>query len=492
MKILGKYPLFLLLLPIFILLHIEKDYSELLDYSAVHKEILIICLAPLVIYGLSWLMFRSAGKANLFAFIAVFFFYFLGDVKDALMHTLPHSFLQSYTFLLPLAIVILVIAGLLIRKSNRSFQRLFRFIHLALILFIVLDAAVVLWPSGVQEKEALNLKANFKPCKDCPTPDIYYIILDEYTSTPFLKKEFNFDNSSIEEFLTNKGFQVIHNSNSNYNLTAFSMGSTFSLNYLYSIDTAQSYFLRNYLTGIRIMYESPLFSMLQRQGYKVYNHSIFHVADHPSTIPSKDLWRTTMLYQQYNILKKMDNEIGWQFPPWLHIKLGEPSTSLADRGMHDSIALSKLFAAVHEKTSQPKFVYTHLLIPHDHYALDSAGNRIPPKNNNSLAATKASYLLQLVNANKAMRKMVDSIQLSNPTPPIIIIQGDHGFRSGDYLYKNDEFDNFNAVFFPGQLKIPVPDSLTNVNTFRYVFNHLFRTDYPMLENKKIFLKYKPL
>jgi phosphoglycerol transferase MdoB-like AlkP superfamily enzyme len=216
------------------------------------------------------------------------------------------------------------------------------------------------------------------------------------------------------------------------------------------------------------------------------------VADHPSTIPSKDLWRTTMLYQQYNILKKMDNEIGWQFPHWLHIRIGNTANGLAERGMHDSVALNKLFAAVHEKTGKPKFVYTHLLIPHDHYALDSAGHRIPPKNNNTLAATKASYLLQLVNANKAIRKMVDSIQSANPTPPIIIIQGDHGFRSGDYRYRHDEFDNFNAVYFPEKWMMPAPDSLTSVNTFRYVFNHLFRTSYPMLENRKIFLKYKPL
>lgn len=490
MKILDRYPLFLFLLPAFILLHIEKDYSELLNYPATVKEILIICIVPFIIYGFAWILYRSAPKANLFAFISIFLFYFLGDIKDALTKAFPHTLVQRYYFLLPAALIIIIVCAWLIKKSNRNYYRLFRFIHLALILFILADAVSMFGSSGKKEKSQTETLASFVPCKDCPKPDIYYIILDEYTSSAYLQSEFGFDNSSIDSFLTNRGFQLIPRSKSNYNLTAFSMSSIFSLNYLTTIDTSQAYFLKRYLPGIKIMYESPLFGLMEKQGYKVYNQSIFHIAGHPSSIPLDDTWRTKMLYQQYNILKKMDNEIGWQFPSWMKIRFSKDRSNA--REMHDYIAVQQLFSAVDEKSSQPKFVYTHLRIPHDFIALDSAGNRIPPKGFKSFGDMKKSYLQQVVNANKVIRKMVDTIQQRSSTPPVIIIQGDHGFRSDYRRPRDDEFYNFNAFYFPDKNMPPLPDSLTSVNTFRVVFNRLFKANYPMLEDKHFFLKYKPL
>lgn len=490
MKILDRYPLFLFLLPAFILLHIEKDYGELLNYPATIKEILIICIVPFVLSGFAWLLYRSAPKANLFAFISIFLFYFLGDIKDALMKAFPHTFIQRYYFLIPAALLFIIVCGWVIKKTNKNYYRLFRFIHLALFLFILVDAVGMITSSGKKEKSQSETLAGFVPCKDCPTPDIYYVILDEYTSSAYLQSGFGFDNSAIDSFLTSRGFQLIPHSKSNYNLTAFSMSSIFSLNYLTTIDTSDAYFLKKYLPGIKIMYESPLFSLMEKQGYRVYNQSIFHVAGHPSSIPLDDTWRTKMLYQQYNILKKMDNEIGWQFPSWMKIRIGRDKANARDQ--HDYLAEQQLYAALREKSSQPKFVYTHFRIPHDFPFLDSAGNRIPPLGFKSLDAMKKSYLQQVVNANKTIRRIVDSIQQSSRTPPIIIIQGDHGFRSDDYSFKNEEFHNFNAFYFPDKSLPPLPDSLTSVNTFRIVFNRLFKANYPMLGNKHFFLKYKPL
>ncbi|TXJ29358.1 MAG: hypothetical protein E6Q24_02905 [Chitinophagaceae bacterium] len=174
----------------------------------------------------------------------------------------------------------------------------------------------------------------------------------------------------------------------------------------------------------------------------------------------------------------------------MKIRIGRDKANARDQ--HDYLAEQQLYAALREKSSQPKFVYTHFRIPHDFPFLDSAGNRIPPAGFKSLGDMKKSYLQQVVNANKTIRRIVDSIQQLSSTPPVIIIQGDHGFRSNDYSFKNEEFHNFNAFYFPDKSLPPLPDSLTSVNTFRIVFNRLFKANYPMLGDKHFFLKYKPL
>ena len=70
-------------------------------------------------------------------------------------------------------------------------------------------------------------------------PDVYYIILDAYTSSNSLNKFLNYDNYEFVSYLTDKGFTVNHNSYSNYPSSLPSITSTFNMMYLNSLTDGQ-------------------------------------------------------------------------------------------------------------------------------------------------------------------------------------------------------------------------------------------------------------
>ena len=488
-KLIKSYPLFLVLLPCFILLHIENGYHHLIDYHFVVKEIVLLFAVPFIVYGIVFLLVRSSPKANAISFCILLVFFFLGELKDMLRIHWPSGPFQKYTVLVPVTLIVLCMLCWFLSRTRHDLRRIVLFFNLIFILFIIIEAATLeqkRTPAAYPPPAALS----FNPCSDCATPDIYYIIFDGYASSDMLRHDFGFANDSIENFLHESGFRVIPHSRSNYNLTPFSIASIFDLYYLPRTDTSIDYYLKNYLPATQAVYTSALPSLLEKQGYSFINHSIFNFAGHPSTIKPFDIWKVSKLYQQHNILKKMDNEIGWQYPSWLHVKIGpSPLGYISTRDAHDSAALKQLFTTIGEKRTKPAFVYTHIFIPHSPYSFDSTGHKIIPSFEMTVPQDKAAYVQQLQYANSLMMQIVASIQKKSK-PSVIIIQGDHGYRFFDNEKKEAEFHNFNAMFFPSNDYHLLNDSLTSVNTFRVVLNSLFRQQYPMLDDRFLFLKYK--
>src|SRR5215468_7981709 len=53
-----------------------------------------------------------------------------------------------------------------------------------------------------------KLSKQYQPCDTCSKPDIYFIVFDAYSSSRCLKRNFGFDNSSLDSFLESNGFFV--------------------------------------------------------------------------------------------------------------------------------------------------------------------------------------------------------------------------------------------------------------------------------------------
>ena len=486
-KIIGKYPFFLFLMPLFIVLHVHQKYNDLIDYPFVYKDVVILFVVPVIVY-IAWrIITRNTQKAALNSFITLFFFYFLGELKNILKDRMPESFVQSYTFLLPAGAMIMVIAWIMVLRSRKDLAKLIGYINVSWLLFICIDLVTFARP-GKGSPLRPSSATEFTPCTDCDRPDIYYLIFDSYTSSEALRTEFDFNNDRIESYLRENGFTIPSKSSSNYNLTPFSIASTLHMNYL-SVDTSIDYYLFNYLPGVRKVYDSPLFGMLEKQGYEVLNHSIFHVSGHPSSVPTYDEWNTRRIFQQYNILKKADNEIGWMYPSWLHLRIPPPEPNDEyERDRHDSIALNHLLQTIRAPRNKPRFVYAHIFIPHEPYTFDSSGNKIEARFTMPAAEKRRAYVQQLIYVNTVIKNIVEQIKSSYPRMPVIVIQGDHGYRYHNANMKQMEFENLNAIHLPTNR--PLPDTFSNVNTFRLVFNELFRANYSLLPDSTFFLQYK--
>ena len=171
----------------------------------------------------------------------------------------------------------LIVVAMLIIKNKWQFEKTYLFVNTVLLLFVVFDLGTVIWDSVNKKTTA---KQVFDWSGDSTKPDIYYFIFDSYTASRFLQEKFGYDNSAIDTALIKKGFRIIPNSHSNYNLTPFSLGSTFHLDYLADTDTTQEYYLKYYLWYLLITsltwYSVYHYSYLISTVFVLYSYQVIY------------------------------------------------------------------------------------------------------------------------------------------------------------------------------------------------------------------------
>jgi hypothetical protein len=171
---------------------------------------------------------------------------------------------------------------------------------------------------------------------------------------------------------------------------------------------------------------------------------------------------------------------GGSWLPWKNetqgmLAVSEASVQLLGRLHH--------FAANRSRaSSKPVFVYAHLMLPHYPYLLDQDGNR---QAQTPRIEDKAAYLAQVRYVDQQMIGLVDALRSGSATPPIIIIQGDHGFRYLPGAEGTEEATSIlNACFLPAGGAQALYPGITPVNVFRVILNHYFGATLPLVEDKR--------
>jgi hypothetical protein len=146
-------------------------------------------------------------------------------------------------------------------------------------------------------------------------------------------------------------------------------------------------------------------------------------------------------------------------------------------------------------------VYAHIIAPHPPFVFDERGEVIPHDapftlndanyytREHSRKSYLAGYRRQIQYINSRILETVDAILSNSETPPIIILQGDHG--PGAYLHWGslentlpaERFGILNAYYFPDQDYERLYPSISPVNSFRVVLNQFFDQDYEMLDDR---------
>jgi hypothetical protein len=162
------------------------------------------------------------------------------------------------------------------------------------------------------------------------------------------------------------------------------------------------------------------------------------------------------------------------------------------------------FEALPKIASMPgsKFIFVHILAPHPPFVFDENGNPLnpdypltlidKPRMFDSLADYQHGYFSELAFINRMTLAAVDAILTHSKTPPVIIIQGDHGpGMIGNYdvfesacLY--ERFSILNAYYLPNATPGLISDDISPVNTFRIVFNEYLGTDFEVLPNRQYY------
>jgi hypothetical protein len=88
---------------------------------------------------------------------------------------------------------------------------------------------------------------------------------------------------------------------------------------------------------------------------------------------------------------------------------------------------------------------------------------------------------QIVFMNGKILEVIDTILAQSDTPPIIIIQSDHGWDRGQFSPLR--LLNLNAYLVPDAVKTQLYPTITPVNSFRLIFDTVFGTQLGLLPDE---------
>ena len=309
-------------------------------------------------------------------------------------------------------------------------------------------------------------------------PDVYYIVLDAYSSASSLKKFVNFDNQEFISYLTNKGFSVNHKSYSNYDRTIPSITSTMNMMYLDSLTEEQ---VGNLWLKDEMLVKSTVLQNFKSAGYKnIILHRAITIFNDSPLSDLEMCKKSKFTNSQLLSMTIRTSILGFLLEKW-------ELQQMRDAALCNFSELQKQ----HQKFDEPIFVFSHILVPHPPFLFDSEGNPVSSVRPEGLESwqNEEGYINSIKFANKKIMQVVDELLTDPKNHPIIIIQADHGYGFDiDSSKPNKEsleqrMSIFSAYYLPGTEENLSDNVITPVNTFRIIFNSYFNTDYDLLENK---------
>jgi len=295
---------------------------------------------------------------------------------------------------------------------------------------------------------------------------------------------YDYDNTEFLNALKERGFYVGACSQSNYVRTEISLASSLNMMYLQELDNE----FKPESTARRTLWNSLKHSAVrynfEGMGYKTVNFATgfawnelddadIFVAPPPFTSGLSEFeglfLRTTFA--------RYAQDFGWVDPDAV---MGQ---AFRDR-------FNNIFNNMDDIANMPEptFAYVHVISPHPPFVFDPEGNpTYPPDFWNEQREYPydmymKGYTNQLTYLNQKTLDAIDTLLAESDTPPIIILQGDHG----PWMQPKDRrMWILNAYYLP-EHNDELYSTITPVNTFRLVFNAYFGGNYDMLEDVSYF------
>lgn len=453
------------------------------------RSIIFFALLGVFTYLIFLVITKDWERASLYSSIVILLFITYGQVYSALNPVSIFGFaVGRHRFLVPMYIIIggLAIWGL--RKLRRNIHIIAttaNIISLVLIVFpifqLVNNYFMTIKNENSNATQVSQISQNSTLGSD-KKPDVYYIILDMYGRDDVLKDRFGYDNSEFLNELEKLGFVITRCSESNYNMTELSLASSFNMNYL---DTLGNQYKagNSDRSGLpSLIHHSAVRKIFENMGYRFINFetgfTFTEIRDaNEFLIPSYHQLETGRLGVRINAFESLllkttafvvvsDAQTKWLTPI---------NDALDMRRVHvirELFLLDKLPKLAVEPG--PKFVYAHILIPHPPFVFSKNGVNLdlptsygPDGKGPSAKDYAEGYRSQLDYIDKQLIPILKTIQENSATPPIIIVQGDHGV---------DPKRSFilNAYYLPGESKRIVWQNISPVNTFRVILNSYFQ------------------
>jgi hypothetical protein len=347
--------------------------------------------------------------------------------------------------------------------------------------------------ANIAKDESVSLKIS--NCKiDDNLPNIYYIILDAYSSLDVLKKYYGYNSDAFLKYLKQKGFYVAENSKCNYPVTMLSLRSSLNMEYIPigHQKLTNVNFVHLLVEKIR---NNKVAKILAEKNYKYFpighcffSNCLFNVKNTNISfkyLPTENLWIDELALTPFErICGRLGNFNNDHFRSDILLAFDQLEKS--------------------SKCIEKKFVLAHILSPHPPYVFNKDGTptenvmlNIPPTmtKHEYVNVQRKNYIAQLEFVTKKISNSIDQI-IKNDSSAVIILQSDHGGWVADTLDQNHDYARdtsfiaqrmpiLNAYRVPGKIYAQLYDSISPVNTFRLILNGIFNQNEPLLPDNHL-------
>ncbi len=478
---LKKFPFYPLLFSIFPVLSLAAHNIEEISPDLVLRPLVVSLLLGAAIFGVMWLFLRDWPRAALAGFVVLLFLFTYGQFYNALEDlTLSNVSIFRHRTLLPLFVFFMVFGLYWTIRKIKQPARFTMWLNLLSIYLLIYPVVTIAWNIFEQRSANRNmLTSATSVAVNTDQPDIYYIILDAYGREDVLLNKLGYDNSEFLSSLAQRGFYVADCSQSNYGYTQFSLPSSLNYDYLENLDVS------GHSARVALLKHGAVRSFLEANNYKVvafptgWNYTEWTDADlyldyaHPANSLTEFeglVLDTTLARALFDL--KLVNQNGASEKDLRRLR----TLSLLDN-------LKKL-----PERDEKLFVFAHIVVPHPPYSFGPNGESVEfEEKNATYEESRDAYINQVKFINHEILNVIDVILSESETPPVIILQGDHGPPPELSLTYSEKMPILNAYYLPGvQTEKVLYPSISPVNSFRVVLNSYFDQNLPLVEDRSYY------
>lgn len=413
--------------------------------------------------------------------------------------------------------------------SPSAMRNVTTFLNRAAVVLMLLSGvtlAMALYSSTREQQAERNQIAGDSPTPPSQAqiggrrlPDIYYIILDGYARADVLKEVYHYDNGEFVDWLRAAGFYVADESRSNYLQTMLSLASSLNSVYLKpaqltSLDStggshwhivansATARYLDRYLDSprrplVHMIQYSEVARTLKEHGYRfVALTSGFGGVQ----LPHADVVLRT------NVLTDFEESLMGTTPIAELERLYDPLELHRQRVLYALDHLADTLAG-----DGPHFVFAHIMSPHPPFIFGPDGSpvRADPSGRQIIfaddvagtsegerAAVERAYQGQVRFVNGRIKKALAAILARAETPPIIVLQSDHGsdmlmdWANPSPAAIRERTGILNAYYVPREIRAKLYPGITPVNTFRILLGQCFSRGDDLVPDETYFSTYE--
>ncbi len=484
------FPFYPLLFGIYPILALTGINIAQVDFTLTYRAFVFSLLLAGVLFIVTRLILRNWASAAFLTLLWLMLFYSYGQVYNLLKSaSLLGLTVGRHRILGP---VWVAFAGLAVWASTRQAIR-----RAAVAYWLnILSALLLIFPayeivryqlaSGVGRPAAsAPVASGTVPQTGKAYPDIYYIVLDAYMRSDNIKAIYGYDNSAFLAALAQRGFYVADCSQSNYAYTELSLASSLNFSYLDQVGGTNDYEVN------QLMQSNAARKFLKSQGYTTVSFETgFFWSEWKNAEDYFPFKLNNFLFNEFELLFLQTTLARIPMDYSTQARVLSPAAIHHDRTIYNLNLLQNMAG----KVKSPKFVFAHLIIPHPSYVFGPNGEYVVD-NNGLFGLETDSPLVDTTDLtgypdavnfiDKKILAVVDQIIAGSRTPPVIVIQGDHGsFR---YNTPAQRMSILNAYYLPGGRPSVYP-AITPVNTFRIIFDTYLGQSLPLLKDQSWFSK----